>query len=97
MVHRCNLAKVKEDGVASLCTWDLCEIRRLCEIRDPSFLAAPPCPYMRARSRDLIQVGYRCMRTLISLELLGLRVSPCPWAAAGMPMMRTRGVVPSSA
>jgi hypothetical protein len=46
MVHRCNLAKVKEDGVASLCTWDLCEIRRLCEIRDPSFLVAPPRPYM---------------------------------------------------
>jgi hypothetical protein len=28
-----------------------------------------------ARSRDLVQVGYRCMRTLISLGLLGLRVS----------------------
>jgi hypothetical protein len=28
-----------------------------------------------ARSRDLVQVGYRCMQTLISLGLLGLRVS----------------------
>jgi hypothetical protein len=28
-----------------------------------------------ARSRDPVQVGYRCMRTLISLGLLGLRVS----------------------
>jgi hypothetical protein len=27
-----------------------------------------------ARSRDPVQVGYRCMRTLISLGLLGLRV-----------------------
>jgi hypothetical protein len=33
---------VEEDGVASLCKWDLCEIRYLCKIRDPSFLAAPP-------------------------------------------------------
>jgi hypothetical protein len=32
MVHRCNLAKVEEDGMASLCTWDLCEISCLCEI-----------------------------------------------------------------
>jgi hypothetical protein len=32
MVRRCNLAKVEEDGMASLCTWDLCEIRCLCEI-----------------------------------------------------------------
>jgi hypothetical protein len=39
------------------------------------FLAAPPRPYMGARSRDPVQVGYRCMRTLISLGLLGLRVS----------------------
>jgi hypothetical protein len=28
-----------------------------------------------ARSRDLVQVGYRCLQTLTSLELLGLRVS----------------------
>jgi hypothetical protein len=28
-----------------------------------------------ARSQDPVQVGYRCMRTLISLGLLGLRVS----------------------
>jgi hypothetical protein len=47
MVRRCNLAEVEEDGVASLCMWDLCEIRCLCEIRDRSFLAAPPRPYMR--------------------------------------------------
>jgi hypothetical protein len=46
MVHRCNLAEVEEDGVASLCTWDLWEIRCLCEIRDSPFLAAPPRPYM---------------------------------------------------
>jgi hypothetical protein len=46
MVHRCNLVEVEEDGVASLCTWDLCEIRCLCEIRNSSFLAAPPRPYM---------------------------------------------------
>jgi hypothetical protein len=31
MVRRCNLAKVEEDGVARLCTWDLCEISCLCE------------------------------------------------------------------
>jgi hypothetical protein len=46
MVRRCNLAEVEEDGVASLCSWDLCEIRCLCEIGDPSFLAASPRPYM---------------------------------------------------
>jgi hypothetical protein len=46
MVRRCNLAEVEEYGVASLCTWDLCEIRCLCEIRDRSFLAVPPRPYM---------------------------------------------------
>jgi hypothetical protein len=45
MVCRCNLAEVEEDGVASLCTWDLCEIRCLCGIVPP-FLAAPPRPYM---------------------------------------------------
>jgi hypothetical protein len=28
-----------------------------------------------ARSRDPVQVGYRCMRTLISLGFFGLRVS----------------------
>jgi hypothetical protein len=32
MVRRCNLAEVEEDGVTSLCTWDLCEISCLCEI-----------------------------------------------------------------
>jgi hypothetical protein len=41
MVRRCNLAKVEEDGVASLCmgsmvwlayAWDLCEISCLYEI-----------------------------------------------------------------
>jgi hypothetical protein len=32
MVRRCNLAKVEEDGVASLYTRDLCEISCLCEI-----------------------------------------------------------------
>jgi hypothetical protein len=47
MVHRCNLAEVEEDGVASLCTWDLCEIKCLCEIRLSSpFLATPPRPNM---------------------------------------------------
>jgi hypothetical protein len=46
MVRRCNLAEVEEDDVASLCTWDLCEIRCLCEIILSLFLAAPPCPYM---------------------------------------------------
>jgi hypothetical protein len=45
MVCRCNLAEVEEDGVASLCTWDLCEIRCLCEIRF-SLLVAPLRPYM---------------------------------------------------
>jgi hypothetical protein len=45
MVRRCNLVEVEEDGVASLCTWDLCEIRCLCGIV-PLFLAAPPRPYM---------------------------------------------------
>jgi hypothetical protein len=46
MVCRCNLAEMEENGVACLCTWDLCEIRYLCEIRDRAFLAAPPRPYM---------------------------------------------------
>jgi hypothetical protein len=46
MVRRWDLAEVEEDGVASLCTWDLCEIRCLCEIRYRSFLAALPRPYM---------------------------------------------------
>jgi hypothetical protein len=32
MVRRCNLAEVEEDGMVSLCTWDLCEIMCLCEI-----------------------------------------------------------------
>jgi hypothetical protein len=50
-----------------------------------------------ARSRDRVQVGYICMRTLISLGLLGrLKCPSCSWAVAGMPMMRTRGVIPSS-
>jgi hypothetical protein len=49
-----------------------------------------------ARSRDPVQVGYRCLRTLTSIGLLGLRVSSCSWAAAGMPKVRTRGVIPSS-
>jgi hypothetical protein len=44
MVRR-DLAEVKGDSVASLCTWNLCEIRCLCEIVSP-FLAAPPHPYM---------------------------------------------------
>jgi hypothetical protein len=61
---------VEGDGVANLCTWDLCEIVDLA-----SFLAAPPRLIWRARSRYLVQVGYRCMRTIISLGLLGLRVS----------------------
>jgi hypothetical protein len=33
-----------------------------------------------ARSQDPVQVGYRCIRTLTSLGLLGLQVS---WAVAG--------------
>jgi hypothetical protein len=49
-----------------------------------------------ARSQDPVQAGYRWLRTLTSLGLLGLRVSSCSWAAAGMLNMRTRGVVPSS-
>jgi hypothetical protein len=40
MVRRCNLVEVEEDGVASLCTWDQCEIMCLCGIVSP-FLAAP--------------------------------------------------------
>jgi hypothetical protein len=75
MVHRWDLAEVEEDGVASLCTWDLCEIRCLCEIRDRSSWPPLLALIWGARSRDPIQVGYRCMRTLISLGLLGLRVS----------------------
>jgi hypothetical protein len=46
-----------------------------------------------ARSRDPVQVGYRCLRTLTSL---GLRASSCTWAVAGRPISRTRGVIPSS-
>jgi hypothetical protein len=43
MVRRCNLVKVEEDGVASLCTWDLCEISCLCEISlcEFAYLGAP--------------------------------------------------------
>jgi hypothetical protein len=32
MVRRCNLAKGEEDDMASLCTWDLCEISYLCKL-----------------------------------------------------------------
>jgi hypothetical protein len=32
MARRWDLAIVERDGVASLCTWDLCEISCLCEI-----------------------------------------------------------------
>jgi hypothetical protein len=49
-----------------------------------------------ARSRDPVQVGYRYLRTLTSLGLLGLRASSCTWAVAGRPISRTRGVIPSS-
>jgi hypothetical protein len=35
-------------------------------------LGRPPRPYMGARSWDPVQLGYRCMQTLISLGLLGL-------------------------
>jgi hypothetical protein len=49
-----------------------------------------------ARSRDPIQVGYRCMRTLISLGLLGFECPSCSGAVAGRPISRTRGVIPSS-
>jgi hypothetical protein len=62
---------------------------------DP-FLAAHPRPYMGVRSRDPIQVGYSCMQTLTSLGLYGLRVATFSWAAAGMPIMKTQGVIPSS-
>jgi hypothetical protein len=75
MVRRWDLVEVEGDSVASLCTWDLCEIRCLCKIISP-FLAAPPRPYIwGARSQDPVQVGYRCLQTLTSFGLLGLRVS----------------------
>jgi hypothetical protein len=96
MVRRCNLAEVEGDGVASLSTWDLCEIRCLCEIvLIPSW---PPLLTLiwGARSRNPVQVDYRCLRTLTSLGLLGLRASSCTWTVAGRPISRTREVVPSS-
>jgi hypothetical protein len=44
MMRRWDMAEVEGDDVASLCTWDLCEIGCLCEIS--LFLATPPRPYM---------------------------------------------------
>jgi hypothetical protein len=52
MVRRWNLAEVEGDGVASLCLWDLCEFRCLCEIVPP-FLAAPPHPYMGGQGLEI--------------------------------------------
>jgi hypothetical protein len=48
MVRRWDLAEVEGDGVASLSTWDLCEIRCLCEIRDP-LLGRPSSPLYGGR------------------------------------------------
>jgi hypothetical protein len=49
-----------------------------------------------ARSRDSVQVGYMWIQTLTSLGLFVLGWSSYSWAAEGMPIVRTRGVVPSS-
>jgi hypothetical protein len=71
MVRRGDLAKLEEERrVLSYARGGGKVYARLdCSV---SFLAAPPHPYMGARSRDLVQVGYKCMRTLISLGLLRL-------------------------
>jgi hypothetical protein len=82
MVRRCNLAEVEGDGVASLC-----EFR---EIAPPSW--PPLLALIRgARSRDPVQIGYRCIRTLTSLGLLGLWVS---WAIAGRQYQGPEGSYP---
>jgi hypothetical protein len=59
MVRRCNLVKVEEDGVASLCTWDLCEIWCLCGI--VPLLGRPSSPLyggrgLRIRSKSVTSV-----------------------------------------
>jgi hypothetical protein len=67
MVAQMKSGYGQKEACASLCArgrWDLCEIRCLL----PSW---PPLLALiwGARSRDPVQVGYRCMRTLISLGL----------------------------
>jgi hypothetical protein len=70
MVRRWDLAMVeKEMACSSLCVGSMRD-----EIDSPSW---PPLLALiwGARSRDPVQVGYRCLQTLTSLGLLGLRVS----------------------
>jgi hypothetical protein len=63
---------VEKEACSSLCAWGDGIYARL--VVSPSW---PPLLTLiwAARSRDLAQVDYRCMQTLISLGLLGLRVS----------------------
>jgi hypothetical protein len=71
MVRRCNLAEVEEDGVASLCMWDLCEIRCLCEIRDLCKIRlSRGCPWWLY---ICIQLGFTSsLCLLLRVEVLGL-------------------------
>jgi hypothetical protein len=68
MVRSWDLAMVeKEMACASLCTWGGKAYARL----HCSLLSWPPLLVLiwGARSRDPVQVGYRCMRTQIGLRL----------------------------
>jgi hypothetical protein len=71
MVHRWDLAMVEKEAYASLCAWG-----EMGSVRDQMYLSLSWPPLLAliwgARSRDPVQVGYRCMRTLISLGLFGL-------------------------
>jgi hypothetical protein len=71
MVHRCNLAEVEEDGVASLCMWDLCEIRCLWEIRDLCKIwLSRGCPWWLYICSQLGFTSSLCL--LLRVEVLGL-------------------------
>jgi hypothetical protein len=74
MVRRWDLAMVeREMACASLCVGSMRDYRfmRDCPPSWPPLLAL----IWGARSWGPVQVGYRCLLTLTSLGLLGLRVS----------------------
>jgi hypothetical protein len=72
MVRRWDLAKVEKRWRVLAYAWDLCEIRFYARL-SPSW---PPLLALiwGTRSRDPVQVSYRCLQTLTSLGLLGLRM-----------------------
>jgi hypothetical protein len=74
MVRRWDLAMVKKEmACASLCAGSM---RDQVSMRDcPPFWPPLLALIWGARSRDPLQVGYRCLQTLTSLGILGLRVS----------------------